>query len=187
MGVLTRARIVDEARHIIEEDGHEQLSLRGLAARLDVTAPALYDHVASKDEVLQAVAAQGYDALASSYDVQGERAIERVRERALAYVAFARDHAELFRLMFMFRPQAVAIEVDNELPAATTVFDAAVDDVATAIADGDLLERDPTRLGLTLWAAMHGVATVAIIAPPVADSVAADVIDALLGGLRPHP
>lgn len=186
MALLTRSRIVDEARRIVEREGHEQLSLRGLASALDVTAPALYDHVTSKDDVLQAVAAQGYDALAASYDdVRGERAIDRVRERALAYVAFARDHGELFRLMFMFRPQAVAIEVDNELSAATSVFESAVDDVGKAIADGDIVDRDPNQIGLTLWAAMHGVATVAIIAPPVAAAVAADVIDALLAGLSP--
>lgn len=187
MALLTRARIVEEARRVVERDGHEQLSLRGLAAALDVTAPALYDHVASKDDVLQAVAAQGYDELAASYDAQGERAIQRVRERALAYVEFARDHGELFRLMFMFRPHAVAIEIDNELSAATSVFEVGVDDVATAIGDGDLVDREPTQLGLTLWAAMHGVATVAILAPPVADAVAGDVIDALLAGLHPPP
>jgi AcrR family transcriptional regulator len=185
MALLTRARIVDEALEFVEQNGHEKLSLRGLAATLGVTAPALYDHVSSKDEVLQAVAASGYRELEASYDVTGGRAIERVRERALAYVRFARDNPELFRLMFMFRPQAVAIEVENELSAATTVFDAAVDDLGAAIADGDLVRRDPQHLGLTLWASMHGVATIATVAPPVAEAVAGDVIDALLAGLRP--
>ena len=185
MALLTRARIVDQARSIVEADGHEQLSLRGLAATLDVTAPALYDHAKSKDDLLQAVAACGYEELEAAYAVSGDRAIDRVRERALAYVAFARERPALFRVMFMFRPRAVAIEADNELPAATGVFDAAVDDVRQAIADGDVVERNANTLGLTLWAAMHGVATVATMAPPVAEAVAEDVIDALLAGLRP--
>lgn len=182
---LTRDRIVDEARRIVEARGSEQLSLRGLAAALDVTAPALYDHVRSKDEVLQAVAAQGYEALQASYDVHGDTAIERVRERALGYVQFARDRPELFRLMFMFRPRAVDIEHDNELSAATSVFEHALGDVHQAILDGDLVRRDPGELGLTLWASMHGVATIATLAPPVAEAVGPDVIDALLAGLHP--
>lgn len=185
MALLTRARIVEEARHLVEQNGYEQLSLRRLAASLDVTAPALYDHVASKDDVLQAVAEHGYRTLQTSYDTRGGRAIERVRQRALTYVDFARDHPELFRLMFTFRPRAVAIEADNELTAATNVFDAAIEDVRQAIADGDLVDRDVDQLGLTLWASMHGVATVATIAPPVAEAVADDVVDALLAGLRP--
>ena len=37
MALLTRARIVDQARSIVEADGHEQLSLRGLAAMVLAT------------------------------------------------------------------------------------------------------------------------------------------------------
>jgi AcrR family transcriptional regulator len=186
MALLTRARIIDGARCLVERNGHEQLSLRSLAAELDVTAPALYDHVASKDEVLELVAAEGFDELSTRYDVVAEeRPIDRVRARALAYVGFARDRPQLFRLMFMYRPRAVTLAADNELQAATTVFDAAVRDVHRAIADGDLVDRDADRLGLLLWASMHGVATLATYAAPVADTLAAEVIDTLLVGLRP--
>lgn len=186
MALLTRARIVDGARRLVERNGHEQLSLRSLAAELDVTAPALYDHVASKDEVLKLVAAQGFDQLSTRYaTIDDERPIDRVRARALAYVAFAHDRPQLFRLMFMYRPRAVALEADNELPAATSVFDAAVRDVAAAVADGDLVERDADHLGLLLWASMHGVATLATYATAVAETLATEVIDTLLAGLRP--
>lgn len=183
MPLLSRDRIVAQAQETIERRGYEALSLRGLASSLDVTAPALYDHVQSKDDVLRAVAARGYEALAAASAVEGGRAIERVRERSLAYVRFARDRSELFRLMFRYRPAAVLIEADNELAAATHLFDTNTADLARAIADGDLAPGDPIQIGLTLWAAMHGVATVATLAPPVADSVAESVVDAMLTGL----
>lgn len=186
MALLTRERIVDEALHLVERNSHERVSLRALAAELGVTAPALYDHVSSKDAVLELVAARGFEALAERYEsVDDNRAIDRVRSRALTYVEFAGDRPELFRLMFLFRPQAVALEADNELAAATTVFNAANVDVGTAVTDGDLRQQDVTRLGLILWASMHGVATVATYAPPVAESLAADIIEALIAGLRP--
>ena len=187
MALLTRERIVDAARASVERDGHEQMSVRKLAGELGVTAPALYDHVASRDEVLRAVAEHGYHALGAMSSVSGDldRPIDRVRARALAYVEFARTRPELFRVMFMFRPAAVRIEADNELSAASEVFEIAEADVARAIADGDLLPRDPGHLGLTLWAAVHGVAMVSIVAPPVGASVAEAVVDAMLAGLRP--
>jgi hypothetical protein len=47
MPLLSRDRIVAQAQETIERRGYEALSLRGLAASLDVTAPALYDHVQS--------------------------------------------------------------------------------------------------------------------------------------------
>lgn len=169
----------------IERDGHESVSLRSLARELDVTAPAIYDHVENKAEVLGAVATLGYLELTRSFDVEGDRAIDRCRSRARAYVTFAQRRPELFRVMFMYRPAAVDVEADNELSAASTTFDRGLEDITAAIADGDLVDRDPVQLNLTLWAAIHGVAQVALMAPPVADQVADDVIDAMLAGLRP--
>ncbi len=186
MATLTRERIVGAARVMVDAVGHEGLSARKLAAELGVTAPALYDHVRSLDEILAAVAAVGYEELAASYEViEHPTAIERVRARAIAYVNFARTNPELFQLMFMYRPAAVALEADNELGAASDVFDSASEDVAAAIADGDLVNRPVDRIALTMWAGVHGVATIATRAPTVAESIVDEVVDALLAGLAP--
>lgn len=186
MPALTRERIVGAARAMVDAAGYESVSARKLAAELGVTAPALYDHVRGLDEILAAVAAAGYDELSSSYDgIDDERAIVRVRRRAIAYVDFARTHPEVFRLMFMYRPAAVAIEADNELAAATSVFEAASHDLSIAIVDGDLVDRPVDHLGLTLWAGVHGVAMVSLLAPPFAEAIVDDVVDALLAGLTP--
>jgi AcrR family transcriptional regulator len=185
MVLLNRDRILEVARATIEQHGYEQLSLRRLARSLDVTAPALYDHVDSKGALLRLLADEGFEELASATASNGGTPIERVRERSLAYVRFARQHAELFRLMFTYRPDAVDIDVDNVLPGASRAWDVAVADVRRAIVDGDLADRDPLQVAMTLWVAMHGVATIATIAPDVAEGVAANVIDTLLVGLRP--
>ena len=57
MALLSAERIVGTAKQIVRTEGHERLSVRGLARRLDVTAPAIYDHLDSKEAVLRAVAA----------------------------------------------------------------------------------------------------------------------------------
>ncbi|HEX9336725.1 MAG TPA: TetR/AcrR family transcriptional regulator C-terminal domain-containing protein [Pseudonocardiaceae bacterium] len=54
--VLSRARIHQTALRILDADGLAGLSMRKLAAELGVRAPSLYGHVASKDELLHAVA-----------------------------------------------------------------------------------------------------------------------------------
>ncbi len=185
MALLTRDRILEVARTTVEQNGYEHLSLRRLASSLDVTAPALYDHVDSKGALLRLIADEGFEELASATASDAGTPIQRVRERSLAYVRFARQHAELFRLMFMYRPDAVDIDVDNVLPGASNAWEVAVADVRKAIADGDLADRDPLDLAMILWLSMHGVATVATTAPEVAESVAADIIDTMLAGLRP--
>ncbi|ADD44740.1 TetR/AcrR family transcriptional regulator C-terminal domain-containing protein [Stackebrandtia nassauensis] len=53
---VTRDDIVREAVELLKQDGLDALSLRKLAARLKITAPTLYWHVANKRELLDLVA-----------------------------------------------------------------------------------------------------------------------------------
>jgi AcrR family transcriptional regulator len=50
-----RLRILDAARDILRETGHQELSIRTLAARADVTTPTIYNLIGSKQEVLLAL------------------------------------------------------------------------------------------------------------------------------------
>jgi TetR/AcrR family tetracycline transcriptional repressor len=52
---LTRERVLAGARHIADRDGLEKLSMRALAAELGVMPNAIYSHVASKGELLDAL------------------------------------------------------------------------------------------------------------------------------------
>jgi len=49
---LTRARVLEAAIELADEQGVDALSMRTLGARLGVEAMSLYNHVASKDDVL---------------------------------------------------------------------------------------------------------------------------------------
>jgi AcrR family transcriptional regulator len=50
---LTRDRVVQEALALAAEQGTDQLTLRPLAARLGVSAPALYRHVDSRGTLME--------------------------------------------------------------------------------------------------------------------------------------
>jgi TetR/AcrR family tetracycline transcriptional repressor len=52
---LTRAAVLEAARRITDHDGLERLSMRTLAAELGVRPNAIYSHVASKGELLDAL------------------------------------------------------------------------------------------------------------------------------------
>jgi TetR/AcrR family tetracycline transcriptional repressor len=52
---LDRARIAATAMDMIDEVGVDKLTMRSVAARLDVSAMALYHHVEDKDELLRLV------------------------------------------------------------------------------------------------------------------------------------
>ena len=54
--LLTRQRIVDAASALVDAEGLEALSMRRLAAELGVQGPSLYNHFATKADILDAVA-----------------------------------------------------------------------------------------------------------------------------------
>ncbi|MEV0881132.1 TetR/AcrR family transcriptional regulator C-terminal domain-containing protein [Micromonospora echinofusca] len=54
--LLSRQRIVETAAALIDAEGLEGFSTRRLAAELGVRGPSLYNHFATKDEILDAVA-----------------------------------------------------------------------------------------------------------------------------------
>jgi AcrR family transcriptional regulator len=53
---LTREGVVAEAHRLVEAQGLEALSMRALAHRLGVSTMALYNHVGSKEDLIQAIA-----------------------------------------------------------------------------------------------------------------------------------
>ncbi|MGI5170889.1 TetR/AcrR family transcriptional regulator [Spirillospora sp. CA-253888] len=50
--VTSRAQILSAARRLIDRDGWEKLTIRRLAAELDVGATTLYHHIRNKEELL---------------------------------------------------------------------------------------------------------------------------------------
>ena len=51
-------RIITAARQLLEENGFEELSLRGIARRVGYSPAALYDYFDSKDSIIEAVCMQ---------------------------------------------------------------------------------------------------------------------------------
>lgn len=181
---LTPEGIVAEAVSLIRERGLDGLSMRTLAGRMGVTAPALYTHLSNRGELMSACAQHGYDLLGERFAaITGDSAVDTARAASVEYVRFAVDEPELFRLMLEFRPDAIDLEVPNEHRGASAVFDRMIANLARAIDDGALVPADPLDYGLALWVAVHGVATVVTMAPGLdAEALVARVVDSMLAG-----
>src|ERR1051325_11742564 len=74
MRLLTRFRILNAARSMVGEVGVERVTMRGIAARANITAPAIYKHFRNKRALLDEVIASGYSelgqAMGRGHDVQ---------------------------------------------------------------------------------------------------------------------
>lgn len=96
--MLTRQRIVEVATAIIDAEGLDALSTRRLATELDVRAPSLYNHFATKDEILDAVC----DAIIAQVDLSmlgRDEWPEALRSWARAYRAALKAHPNIVPLL----------------------------------------------------------------------------------------
>src|SRR3954470_11445827 len=106
---LTRDAISAAARDILVSEGLQGVSLRRVAASLGVTAPALYAHVVDKRDLLQGIVEQELEVLLAGFGGNGTSApLTRLRMQAESYVDYACRNPDLFRAMFLFRPELTA-------------------------------------------------------------------------------
>ena len=91
-GDLSRA-LIDAARRLLESEGPSALSLRAVAREAGVSPAAPYHHFKDKGELLEAVAAEGWDLLNESL-AAARKSANSVKDKltalGVAYVVFAR-------------------------------------------------------------------------------------------------
>lgn len=97
------AAIIAAARILLEQDGPQGLTMRALARSLHLSAPSLYFHVESRDDLIAQLIAAGLKdfgfAMREAASVPGS-VRERARSLASAYLAFANGSPQLFTLIF---------------------------------------------------------------------------------------
>jgi AcrR family transcriptional regulator len=101
---IQRDDLLSAATNLLEREGPEGLSMRELARRLGVSAPSLYFHVESRDDLFRELIVRGLEELGARLNAaqqeSGGTARDRVHVMAAAYVAFAEESPQLLALVF---------------------------------------------------------------------------------------
>ena len=153
-----RDALVQAALREAELGGPEAISIKALAKQLGVSQPAPYRHFVDREALLQAVTAEAFrqfnTILRAAIDKPSKRS--RLSRFAQAALQFGLQRNGIYRLMFASRTMACAAG-DSELHlAAHESLDLLVESFE-APAVGRLRERH----ALQVWAALHGVITLA--------------------------
>ena len=158
-----RQTLLDAAVALIGEVGPRAFTLREVARRAGVSHNAPYRHFAGKDELLAAVAEEGFDrltAMMQSRLARGKTAFERLQLSGCAYVDFALRFPQHFLLMFDLPP--ALREQCKARGVGENAFRVLLDSIAAAQQSGDLPAGDPLPLAWTAWALVHGIAKLSI-------------------------
>jgi TetR/AcrR family transcriptional regulator, cholesterol catabolism regulator len=92
-----REELTRIAARLFAERGYQGTSLADLAEELGVQKPSLYHHIASKEDLLWAVAWEGAEAFHAALDAipARERATERIRLALRAHLAVVSDQLDV--------------------------------------------------------------------------------------------
>jgi AcrR family transcriptional regulator len=161
-GDLRRA-LIEASISLIGESGPDALTLREVARRAKVSHTAPYRHFHDKNDLLAAVAEQGFTDLrvAMGEAIAGVTTqLDRLRHCGIAYVMFALERTAHFRVMF--GTELDAGRHPNARAAAERAFEALVAVIAEC-QEAKVLAPEKTRTKARFaWSLVHGIAHLTI-------------------------
>ncbi len=192
--------LVEAALALIDETQDWDFSLREVARRAGVSHNAPYKHFPEKRDLLAAVAARGFEALAERA-LSSLEGLTDARARLLAcgraFVACGIASPALYRLMFsaaLTTPEAGRPAIEKAAAAkARAVVDAALADAVRSGAFPSTLAnpRRAAAASLAMWSLLHGLTMLAIddfVGPPKdVEALVDPILGALLNGITSHP
>jgi len=158
-----REALLEAAIALIAEVGPMAFTLREVARRAGVSHNAPYRHFRDKEDLMNAVATEGYRELTEAMQEAARKhagALEKLKYAGMAYIDFALRRPEHFAIMFDAPLSGAPHHESND--AAKAAFSTLVNLVKTAQQAGELAPGDPMEFAYLAWTMVHGVAKLAI-------------------------
>jgi AcrR family transcriptional regulator len=148
--------VVDAAVRLLEAEGPDALTVRGIAAEAGVAPMAVYNHFGGKDGVVDRVFVRGFDRLRSLFaDIDGDDPREDLFTAGRRYRRNALDHPAMYAVMFDRAVPGFEPSDDARLHALAS-FEELVRLVRRAMDLGVLREGDAVDAAQQIWSACHG-------------------------------
>jgi len=162
-----QSSLITAATAMINELGVEKLSLRKLAEQVGVSRTAAYHHFKDKNDLLSAIAAQGFKAWQKKseqiFNDETITARQKYQRFVHAYVNFATDNPSLYELMFGSTLWKNNTSSQALKDVAYPSFQYQLDMTKLWQQQGLLNNQENTlRVAQVTWATLHGLARLLI-------------------------
>ena len=144
---------------IVDAEGAAGLTLQKAASRHGVSAPAVYRHYASKEELLAAIAAEGFHMLRRALE-------ENLARRGMDSRIFFRRSVESYIELAISRPHIYELMFGGIIPdpsahpelrvAGHAAFEQLLATIRRCQQDGLIRKTRPLVLAFHVWSQMHG-------------------------------
>jgi AcrR family transcriptional regulator len=150
---------------ILSKEGVGGLSLRKVAKRAGVSHSAPYAHFKDRQALIAAISTEGFKQLFAELDAAIAPCIndpkQQLVEGACAYVQFALNNADTFKIMF-----SGVLEKEKEYPSfvetSRKTFERVVEIVRACQDAGVLRPAPPELMAVSVWGQVYGVIALAL-------------------------
>ena len=147
---ITKEDIIKTAVELVRERGAEAVNARAVAAALNCSTQPVFSNFATMEDLQEAVLQEAYGFYLEYLQKEAESGeYPRYKSFGMAYIRFAAEERELFKLLFMRDRRGGSL-----LPSPD--FTASVEMIMEA---NGLSRKRAERLHMEMWACVHGIAT----------------------------
>ncbi|GHD08627.1 TetR family transcriptional regulator [Halioglobus japonicus] len=159
-----RRSLLDAAAELLREEGEAGLSMRQLAARVGVSRTAPYHHFKDKQELLCAIAEEGFRRYIEVLSLDaGNLSEQRLQRFVREYLDFALDNVEYYDLMFgsrLWKSPGITETLKQEAYSAFKMY---LEQVRHWLEQGAVSAHlDPLRYAQVSWSTLHGMSRLLI-------------------------
>lgn len=145
-----RAAILDTARSIAAAEGWQAVSMRKIAAAIEYSPTIIYEHFASREELILEIVKDGYGQLTAVIERLGRPA--DLHQLATAYFEFSQANRLIYEAMFGL---GIPYTYDLHLPAIEKLYGYLSRCIAQVYGAQD--EDELMALAILFWSHLHGL------------------------------
>jgi AcrR family transcriptional regulator len=165
-GAERREEILAAVLRLVAEHGAHGVSTRRIAEAAGLSQPALYAYFATREDIVDELAARAFAALEArvAADLAGAPVVMRLGLLARAYIDFGLENPDAYRVAFMIeRPPRRGGARDGGV--GNGVYALLRREVCAHCARAGVANLNPDTLAESCWAQVHGLVSLLIARP----------------------
>ena len=145
---ISKDELVQTAVTLVRTNGYQALNARAIAAALNCSTQPIFSNFATMTQLQEAVILAAYDRYADFLAKEaGSGKYPQYKAYGMAYIRFAKEEKELFKLLFMR-------DRTEEDPTLSPDFEESVQMIMKA---NQVSHEKATKMHLETWTCVHGI------------------------------
>ncbi|CAN5355595.1 TetR/AcrR family transcriptional regulator [soil metagenome] len=160
-----REDILKVSRILLIKEGFGKMSMRKIAGEINVSATSIYLHFKNKDELLLALIETSIEKLSKALDnhlKEGDDPVLKLQKMADGFISFALSNPQEYEIIYMVRPEEMPKYPREKFQQVRKIYEKLADIIEEGRIKGIFEVDNPLMSAYTLWAQLHGVASVII-------------------------